>query len=166
MCGGICVQEGDLGIKKNAIPTGMAFFLEGQIPPLLPWMKSILYNLLCHCIDFLGKTRFLACRSVLMIDVVGGCLVDGFICCDEEGFRLVRIACSDSIIDAADGAAHTCLFSDVARTALGIRLYTQNGSLDIWQMVHPPQRKMYWTILAYRCGNCNVFFAFLLFSNR
>ena len=97
--------------------------------------------LLCQCVDLLGKTRLLAGSSVLVIDVVRSRLIDGLVCCNEEVFRLVCIAGCNSVVDAADGATDARLFRNIAGTTLGVRLYTQNGCLDIWQIVHPLNEK-------------------------
>ena len=93
-------------------------------------------SLLCQRVDLLGKARLLACRSVLVVDVVCSSLVDGLVCCDEEGFRLICVAGSNSIVDAADGTADARLFRNIACMALGVRFYTQNGCLNVWQIVH------------------------------
>ena len=93
--------------------------------------------LLCQCVDLFGKTRLLARCSVLMVDVVCSRLIDGLVCRNEEGFRLIRIAGGDSVIDAADRTADARLLCNIARAALGVRLYTQNRCLDVWQIVHP-----------------------------
>ena len=60
-------------------------------------------------------------------------------------------------IDAADGAADACLLRNIACTALGVRLNTQNGCLDIRQIVHPLNEKC--TALFYHTAfeNANFF---------
>ena len=85
-----------------------------------------------------------------MIDVVGSRLIDGLVCCDEEVLRLVRIAGSNGVVDTADGAANARLFRNVACMALGVRLYTQDRSFDIRQIVHPLNEKC--TRLFYHTG--------------
>ena len=97
--------------------------------------------LLCQRIYLLGKTRLLACCSVLVVDIVCSRLIDGLVCRNEEGFRLVCVACGNSVIDTADGTADARLLRNIAGTALGVRLYTQNGCLDVWQIVHPLNEK-------------------------
>ena len=97
--------------------------------------------LLCQRVDLLGKTRLLACRSVLVIDVVCSRLINGLVCRNEEVFRLVSVAGSNSVVDTADRTADARLLRNIAGTALGVRLYTQNGCLDIWQIVHPLNEK-------------------------
>ena len=96
---------------------------------------------LCQRVDLLGKTRFLAGCGVLMIDVVGRRLIDRLVSGDEEVLRLVRIARCDGVVDAADRTADARLLRDVACAALGVRLYAQNRSLDIRQIVHPLDEK-------------------------
>ena len=114
--------------------------------------------LLCQRVDLLGKTRLLTCCSVLVIDVVRSSLIDGLVSRNEEVFRLFCVAGSNSVIDAADGTADACLLRNIACAALGVRLYTQNGCLDVWQIVHPPRRKMFCVILSHRFMKCNIFF--------
>ena len=96
---------------------------------------------LCQCVDLLGKTRLLAGSSVLVIDVVCSRLINGLVCRNEEVFRLVSVAGSNSVVDTADRTADARLLRNIAGTALGVRLYTQNGCLDIWQIVHPLNEK-------------------------